>query len=105
MDPPAIWSQQHRFRTKAGVIGGPSQLGSRWDLLLRGAAGKLGEDTEKGKAIRSKVLRLSRDSTVVYAKSGHHAQLDQPNTVIATVRQIVEPTRRGAKNPSGHANL
>jgi pimeloyl-ACP methyl ester carboxylesterase len=74
-------------------------------LIAARRAGEMGEDTEKGKTIRSKVLGLSRDSTVVYANSGHHVQLDQPNTVVAAVRQIVERTRRGAKNPSGHSNL
>jgi pimeloyl-ACP methyl ester carboxylesterase len=79
-------------------------------LIAARRAGEMGEDTEKGKMIRCKVLGLSRDSTVVYAKSGHHVQLDEPNTVVATVRQIVQRTRRGAKNPSGpslgrHSNL
>jgi pimeloyl-ACP methyl ester carboxylesterase len=74
-------------------------------LIAARRAGEMGEDTEKGKTIRSKVLGLSRDSAVVYAKSGHRVQLDEPNTVVATVRQIVERTCRGAKNPNGHSDL
>ncbi len=63
-------------------------------LIAARRGGPLGEDTEKGKTIRSKVLSLSRESTLVYASSGHYVQLEEPDTVVAAVRGIMERVRR-----------
>ncbi|MBZ5682216.1 MAG: alpha/beta hydrolase [Acidobacteriia bacterium] len=62
-------------------------------LIAARRGGALGEETEEGKTIRSKVLSLSRHSTVVYANSGHHVQLEEPKTVIAAVREIIDRAR------------
>jgi pimeloyl-ACP methyl ester carboxylesterase len=63
-------------------------------LVVARRGGAMGEDTEKGKMIRSKVLGLSRESTLVYANSGHHVQLEEPDTVVAAVRKITDKARR-----------
>jgi pimeloyl-ACP methyl ester carboxylesterase len=58
-------------------------------ILARKADGAIDQDTEKGKAIRSKILNLSRSSTLEQADSGHHVQLEKPDVVVAAVRQII----------------
>ena len=63
-------------------------------LVAARRGGAMGEDTGKGKMIRSKVLSLSRKSTLVYASSGHHVQLEEPDTVAAAVREITDKARR-----------
>jgi pimeloyl-ACP methyl ester carboxylesterase len=63
-------------------------------IAARHGDGILGQDTEKGNIIRSKILRLSRSSTLVYADSGHHVQLEKPDTVVAAVREVMNRVRR-----------
>jgi pimeloyl-ACP methyl ester carboxylesterase len=63
-------------------------------LIAARRGGAMGQDTEKGKTIRSKILSLSRESTLVYASSGHHVQLEEPDTVIAAVREVMDRARR-----------
>jgi hypothetical protein len=63
-------------------------------LVAARCGGAMGEDTEKGKMSRSKVLSLSRESTLVYASSGHHVQLEDPDTVVAAVREVSDKGRR-----------
>jgi hypothetical protein len=63
-------------------------------LIAARRGGAMGEDTEKGKTIRSNVLRLSRESTLMYASSGHHVHLEEPDTVVAAVRKITDRERR-----------
>ena len=63
-------------------------------ILARKADGAIDQDTEKGKAIRSKILNLSRSSTLEHADSGHHVQLEKPDVVVAAVRQIINGESR-----------
>lgn len=63
-------------------------------LIAARRGGPMGEDTEKGKVIRSKILSLSQDSRLVYANTGHYVQLEEPDTVVATVREIMDRARR-----------
>ena len=63
-------------------------------IAARKADWLIDQDTEKGKAIRSKILNLSRTSTLMYADSGHHVQLEKPDVVVATVRQIMDRMHR-----------
>ena len=63
-------------------------------LVAARRGGHMGQDTEKGKTIRSKILSLSRESRLVYASSGHHVQLEKPDTVIAAVREIMDRAHR-----------
>jgi len=63
-------------------------------LVVARRGGAMGEDTDKGKMIRSKVLSLSRESTLMYANSGHHVHLEEPDTVVAAVRKITDKARR-----------
>ena len=62
-------------------------------LIAARRGGVLGQDTEKGKTVRSKILGLSRKSTLIYASSGHHVQLEEPDTVVAAVREIMDRAR------------
>jgi pimeloyl-ACP methyl ester carboxylesterase len=66
-------------------------------IVARNADGAFDQDSEKGKEIRSKILKLSRSSTLEYADSGHHVQLEQPDIVVGAVRQVVQ----GAPLPKG----
>lgn len=59
-------------------------------IIARKAEGAFDQDTEKGKAIRSKILNLSRSSKLEYADSGHHVQLEQPDIVVAAVREVID---------------
>ena len=63
-------------------------------IAARKADGLIDQDTEKGKAIRSKILNLSRTSTLIYADSGHHVQLERPDVVVDAVRQIMDRMHR-----------
>jgi pimeloyl-ACP methyl ester carboxylesterase len=63
-------------------------------ILARKADGAIDQDTEKGKAITSKILNLSRNSTLERADSGHHVQLEKPDVVVAAVRQIINGESR-----------
>jgi hypothetical protein len=58
-------------------------------LIAARHGGPLGEDTEKGNSLRAKILGLSRRSTLIYADCGHHVQLDEPDTVVTAVREII----------------
>jgi pimeloyl-ACP methyl ester carboxylesterase len=58
-------------------------------IAARNGKGDLGKLTEKGRTIRSKVLRLSRKSTLMYARSSHYVQLQEPDRVVTAVRQII----------------
>jgi pimeloyl-ACP methyl ester carboxylesterase len=63
-------------------------------LIAAGKAdGALDQNTEKGKAIRSDILHLSRNSNLLYADSGHHVQLEKPEVVVAAVRQVIDEAR------------
>ncbi len=63
-------------------------------IVARKADGAMDQDTEKGKAIRSKILDLSRSSMLEDADSGHHVQLEKPDVVVAAVQQIMNMERR-----------
>lgn len=65
-------------------------------IAARKADGAIDQDTEKGKTIRSKILRLSRSSTLEYADSSHHVQLEKPDQVVAAVRQVIDRGARAA---------
>lgn len=82
--------------TVQAVTSGEFPLDSKPLVLIvaRKADGAMDQDTEKGEAIRSKVLRLSRSSTLEYADSGHHVQLEKPDEVVAAVRQVIDRARR-----------
>jgi hypothetical protein len=58
-------------------------------IAVRKADGLIDQDMEKGKAIRSKILNLSRTSTLMYANSAHCVQLEKPDVVVVAVRQIL----------------
>jgi pimeloyl-ACP methyl ester carboxylesterase len=73
-------------------------------IAARRADGALGQDTDKGKEIRSKILDLSRNSTLVYADSGHHVQLEEPNVIVAAVRQVIGTARRRVSGSSAPHN-
>lgn len=55
--------------------------------------GALDENTTKGGTVRAQVLALSRNSTLVWANSGHYVHLEDPDTVVAAVRKIFESAR------------
>jgi pimeloyl-ACP methyl ester carboxylesterase len=60
-------------------------------ILARKADGAMDQDTEKGHAIRSRILNLSRSSTLRDAReSGHHVQLEEPDAVVDAVLQIMK---------------
>jgi hypothetical protein len=59
-------------------------------IVARKADGAMDQDTEKGKAIRSKIPSLSRTSTLEHADSSHHVQLEKPEVVVAAVQQIID---------------
>jgi pimeloyl-ACP methyl ester carboxylesterase len=59
-------------------------------IAARKADGALDQNTAKGQAIRSEILHLSRNSTLLYADSGHHVQLERPNLVITAVRRVID---------------
>lgn len=63
-------------------------------VVARKADGVIDQDTEKGKAIRTKILNLSRASTLMYADSGHHVQLEKPDVVVAAVQQAIDKIHR-----------
>jgi len=63
-------------------------------IVARKADGAMDQDTDKGKTIRSKILGLSRTSTLERADSGHHVQLEKPELVIAAVQQVIDKERR-----------
>jgi len=54
----------------------------------------LGDDTDKGKTIRSRILSLSHSSKLLYADSGHYVHLEKPEIVVAAVHEVVDKTRR-----------
>jgi hypothetical protein len=62
-------------------------------IAARKADGAWDQNTEKGKAIRSDILHLSRNSGLLYADSGHHVQLEKPEVVVAAVRQVIDEAR------------
>lgn len=80
---------QHAARGKFPLDSRPLVL-----IAARKADGLIDQDTEKGKAIRSKILNLSQTSTLMYADSGHHVQLEKPDVVVAAVRQIMDKMHR-----------
>jgi pimeloyl-ACP methyl ester carboxylesterase len=59
-------------------------------ILARKADGAIDQDTEEGEAIRSKIMNLSRSSTLEQADSGHHVPLEEPDVVVAAVQQIIK---------------
>jgi len=63
-------------------------------LIAARRGGALGEETEKGRHIRSEVLRLSRKSSLLYANCGHYVQLDEPDTVVAAVQEVIGSAAR-----------
>jgi pimeloyl-ACP methyl ester carboxylesterase len=63
-------------------------------LIAARHGGPLGEETAKGKQIRSEVLRLSRKSWVLYANSGHYVHLEEPDTVVTAVREVMDNAPR-----------
>jgi pimeloyl-ACP methyl ester carboxylesterase len=63
-------------------------------LIAARHGGALGEDSVKGELIRSEVLRLSRKSSLMYARSGHYVQLDEPDTVVAAVQEVTRTEPR-----------
>jgi pimeloyl-ACP methyl ester carboxylesterase len=63
-------------------------------IAARRADGAWDQNTEKGKGIRSHILHLSRNSSLLYADSGHHVQLEKPEVVVAAVRQVIGKARR-----------
>jgi len=63
-------------------------------IAARKADGLIDQDTEKGKAIRSKILNLSRTSTLMYADCGHHVQLEKPDVVVAAVQHVLDALHR-----------
>jgi pimeloyl-ACP methyl ester carboxylesterase len=67
-------------------------------IAARKADGAIDKDTKKGQAIRSKILKLSHQSTLVYSDSGHHVQLENPDAVVLAVRNVIDKTRRNARN-------
>ena len=62
-------------------------------VTARKADGVIDQDTEKGKTIRTKILNLSRTSTLMHADSGHHVQLEKPDVVVAAVQQVMDRIR------------
>ena len=58
------------------------------------ADGAIDQNTKKGKTIRSKILNLSRTSTLMRADSGHHVQLEKPVAVVAAVQQVLDRINR-----------
>ena len=62
-------------------------------IAARKADSALDQNTERGKAIRSNILGLSRRSNLLYADSGHHVQLEKPEVVTAAVRQVINDAR------------
>ncbi len=74
---------------------GPLPLDSKPLVIIaaRRGDGALGQDTPKGKTVRSEVLGLSRRSTLMYASSGHYVHLEEPDTVIAAVREVIDKAR------------
>jgi pimeloyl-ACP methyl ester carboxylesterase len=62
-------------------------------IAAQKADGAWDQNTEKGKAVRSDILHLSRNSTLLYADSGHHVQLEKPEVVVAAVKQIIDKAR------------
>jgi pimeloyl-ACP methyl ester carboxylesterase len=67
-------------------------------IAARKADGLIDQDTEKGKAIRSKILNLSRTSILMYADSGHHVQLEKPDVVVAAVREVIDKAHFSGRN-------
>ena len=59
-------------------------------IAARHSDGELAQNTEKGRTIRSKVLALSRRSSLMYANSGHYVHLEEPDTVVAAVREMTD---------------
>lgn len=82
--------------TVQAAISGKFPLDSKPLVLIvaRKADGAMNQGTEKGKAIRSKILSLSRTSTLEHADSGHHVQLEKPDVVVAAVQQVIDRERR-----------
>lgn len=62
-------------------------------IIARHADGAFDQDTEKGKAIRSRILGLSHQSSLVHADSRHHVQLDDPATVVTAIQKLVYQSR------------
>jgi pimeloyl-ACP methyl ester carboxylesterase len=102
-----LWTQsQQRFddvddpdeplKTVQAATSGKLPLDNRPLVLIVAwhGEGDLGQNTEKGKTIRSKTLGLSRSSTLVYAESGHYVHLEKPDIVVAAVREVIDKTRR-----------
>jgi hypothetical protein len=58
-----------------------------------------GKDQSEGHGrLQADLVRLSRNSKQIIAKnSGHHIQLDEPETVTDAVHQVVEAIRRRTK--------
>jgi pimeloyl-ACP methyl ester carboxylesterase len=85
--------------TVQGATSGQFPLDSKPLVLIaaRKADGALDQNTEKGKAIRSDILNLSRNSTLLYADSGHHVQLEKPEVVVSAVRQVIDKARRSKR--------
>jgi pimeloyl-ACP methyl ester carboxylesterase len=81
--------------TVQAATSGKFPLGSRPLVLIvaRKADADMGQDTEKGKAIRTKILSLSKNSTLEEANTGHHVQLESPDIVVAVVKQIINSER------------
>jgi len=63
-------------------------------IAARKADGLIDQDTEEGKAIRNKILNLSRTSTLMYADCGHHVQLEKPDVVVAAVQHVLNALHR-----------
>jgi pimeloyl-ACP methyl ester carboxylesterase len=84
------------LKTVNAATSGKFPLDSKPLVLIaaRHTDGALGQNTEKGRMIRSKILRLSRSSTLVYANSGHYVHLESPETVVAAVREVMDRARR-----------
>lgn len=82
--------------TVQAATGGKFPLDSKPLVLIaaRKADGAWDRNTEKGKAIRSEILGLSRNSALLYADSGHHVQLEKPGVVVAAVQQVMDRIRR-----------
>jgi pimeloyl-ACP methyl ester carboxylesterase len=58
-------------------------------IAARNSDAAMDQETEKGKNIRSKILALSRDSALLYANTGHHVQIEDPDLVVSAIRQVI----------------
>ncbi len=101
-----VWTQSLRrfddvddpeepLATVQAATRGPFPLDSKPLVIIaaRRGDGALGQDTPKGKTVRSEVLGLSRRSTLIYASGGHHVHLEEPDIVVAAVRDVIDKAR------------